>query len=70
MALQEQGYGGAQARDAAAELFAEELAEALRAQAQSMGLAIRVEVRETTILAVLHDGGAFRVSIEPAGAES
>ena len=57
MALQEQGYGGATARDCAAEMFAEELADALRAQA------IRVEVRETTVLAVLHDGGAFSVSV-------
>jgi hypothetical protein len=60
-------YGGASARDAAAEMFAEELAQALIAQAQSMGVAIRVEVRETTILAVLHDGGSFCVTVAPSG---
>lgn len=37
MALQEQTYGGATTRDRAAEMLAEEVAETLRAQAQSMG---------------------------------
>jgi hypothetical protein len=68
MPVHQQTYQGASARDAAAELFAEELAEALRAQAQSMGLRISVEVCGATVLAQLADGGAFRVSIEPAGA--
>jgi hypothetical protein len=70
MAVHCSTYAGAAARDAEAELFAEELAEALRAQAQSMGVRIRIEVRENTLLAVLHDGGSFRVSIEPSGSES
>jgi hypothetical protein len=70
MPVHQRKYRGASARDAATELFAEELAEALRMQARSMGLTIRVEVRETVILAVLHDGGAFRVTIEPSGSAS
>jgi hypothetical protein len=70
MPVHQHAYRGATARDRAAEMFAEELAEALRAQAQSMGVAIRVEVRETTIIAMLHDGGAFRVTIEPSGSAS
>jgi len=70
MALQEQIYGGATARDATAELFAEEIAQALIAQSESMGLRIRVEVRETTIVAVLHDGGSFCVTVAARGSES
>ena len=59
-------YGGASARDRESEMFAEELAQALIAQAESMGVTIRVEVRETTIMAVLHDGGSFCVTVGPS----
>ena len=69
MALQERTYEGATARDSAAEMFAEELAQALIAQAQSMGLRISVEVRGAALLAVLHDGGAFRVTIAPSAGD-
>jgi hypothetical protein len=65
MALQEQAYGGATARDSAAELFAEEVAQALIAQAQSMGLRISVEVSGATVLAQLADGGSFSVTVAP-----
>ena len=63
MALHEHGYGGATARDAAAEMFAEELAQALIAQAQAQGLRIGVQVRGSTVLASLANGGCFRVSV-------
>jgi hypothetical protein len=40
-------------------MLAEELAQALIAQAESMGVTTWVEVRETTIMAVRNDGGSF-----------
>ncbi len=43
MALHEHGYGGATARDAAAEMFAQEVAEALVMMAQAQGLTISVD---------------------------
>jgi len=63
MALQEQGYRGAAARDCAAEMFATEIAEALVMMAQAQGLRISVEVSGATVLAQLADGGAFSVTV-------
>ncbi len=65
MALQEQGYRGAAARDSAAEMFANEIAEALVMMAQAQGLTISVEVSGAAVLVQLANGGAFRVIVAP-----
>lgn len=65
MALQEQGYGGATARDCAAEMFAQEVAEALVMMAQAQGVTITVDVSGATVLAQLADGGSFSVTVAP-----
>jgi hypothetical protein len=70
MALQEQGYGGAQARDSATEMFAQEVAEALVMMAQAQGVTVRVEVSGAAVLAQLAGGGAFSVTVAPCGSES
>lgn len=67
MALQEQGYGGATARDCAAEMFAQEVAEALVMMAQSQGLTISVDVCGATVLAQVAGGGSFSVTVAARG---
>jgi hypothetical protein len=69
MTMQQQAYAGATARDAAAEMFAEELAEALRAQAESQGLTVSVQVCGSTLMASLAGGGCFRVTVAPSGGD-
>jgi hypothetical protein len=63
MALQEQGHRGAAARDSAAEMFAQEVAEALLMMAQTQGVAVRVDVAGATVLAEVADGGSFSVTV-------
>ena len=63
MPVHEHGYGGATARDAAAEIFATEIAEALVMMAQAQGVTISVDVSGATVLAQLAGGGAFSVTV-------
>jgi hypothetical protein len=65
MALQEREYAGATARDAPAEMFAQEVAEALVMMAQAQGVTISVDVSGATVLAQLTSGGAFSVTVAP-----